>query len=185
MRYSTAAEKKGMHMENPTFTERAKEDGVTLRPILMGGVENFDHERKAAMWCYVLFNRATYSTKGPTFLHLNDDGRDDPEWSMNGYFGTSMAQDGFAKNTQYVDGDIVAPTVDAALNDLCRIAADVENYPDFDAWLDNWLGGHFPTSVEEYREQRSIFEEHRVIWRKLRTFLGGKFDQYINNTEWQ
>lgn len=173
-------------METLTFAERAEEDGITLRPILMGVVENFEHEEKVGVWCYVLFNHAAYSPQGPKFLHLNDDGRDDPKWSQNGFYGTAMAVDGFETELTRINGDIVVPTVDEALNDLCRIASDIENYPDLDAWLENWHGGgEAVLSLKEYREKRAIFEEHRVIWRKLRSFLGDKFDVYISNTESQ
>lgn len=173
-------------MESPTFAERAAEDGITLRPVLMGIIENRNHKPQFAVWTYLLFNRATYDPVGPTYLHLADDGRDDPEWSTNGYYGTALSVGTFeAAYMQSSEGGPVQPTVDEALDEVCRIAADIENYPDFTEWLSNQRGEDASLSIAEFRQQQNMYEEHRVIWRKVREFLGEKFGDYISNTEWQ
>lgn len=168
MRLTAAAEKKGKHMEFPTFAERVTEDGIRMIVQNIGRFRVKDGSYSDQWSCTLAF----------------PDGESDLFWINTGQTVRIMSGVIWGGEVSK-QGREMHPEIEDVVHVLCREAADVENYPDYDDWLNNWLGGNVPETFKEYREMRATFEKHRITWRKLRTFLGGKFKEYIDKTEWQ
>lgn len=181
---------KGNGMSESTFSERVEEDRITAKYIYHGEQVTYDRDSEGQLkpwrsdhWTIVLFRPDNETWDDGRMVHgAHRLGGPQGEIGHTLVLTYSTGLAHREAKRKHFPAEPVKPDVAEVLSDYCNDAHGIENEVTFENWFSDRRSepGQEPL-LFDYRQWESMCRDRD----ELKRFLGSKYDEYINHTEWE